>query len=234
LSDDKKKDAVAPPPTYVTFGAKKSLHARISEAPKKREQLENTFKGFINFQKVFLLPDCSGSMGGCFKLDMLKQACSTYLDNCLPANNAIGVASFPEQAFASPGTDYNHVRDLVNSLCATGGTPLGDAMHYILSEEQFTHAVIISDGDADNAEEVRTLANMFKEKRITCDCVHIGDSHGGEELLKYVAATTGGTYIKFTDVSSFGRSFAYLAPAKRGLLQQHKNPVALLGAAEVI
>lgn len=236
------------------FGANPSIHSRISNAAKVREEQAKAQASvggpkFINFGRIFIFPDASGSMAsaavdternyarsrGNFesRLDLLKKAVDSYLQNCNYAVNLVGVASFPEGAFSSPTGNYGIIRQLVNALEPTGSTPMAEAMGYCMEAETFSHGVLISDGCPDNQQEVIELAKLYKTKRITCDAVHIGSDKSGEELMKQVAEITGGAYIKFTDVSAFAKAFQYLSPAKRGLLNAHKNPVALLGAAEV-
>lgn len=242
------------PEGLTQFGVKPSIHSRIASAAAKREEqakLVNSVGGskFINFSRIFIFPDASGSMDGAAvesersyarskgtfetKLDLLKKAVDSYLQNCNCAINLVGVASFPEGAFASPSSDYTTLRQLVNTLTPDGSTPMADAMGYCFESEQFSHGVLISDGCPDNGPEVLSLAEQYKMKKITIDAVHIGNDRSGESLMKRVAEITGGAYIKFTDVSSFAKAFQFLAPAKRGFLQAHNNPVALLGAAEV-
>lgn len=239
------------------FGTKPSIHQRIAEGQRKREeqaQAQAKLGGtkFINFARIFIFPDSSGSMDGAAdeserayaraqrsgksyatRLDLLKQAVDSYLTNCNASVNLVGVASFPEGAFSEPTGDYSKLRSIVNELMPNGSTPMADAMGYCYETQTFSHGVLISDGCPDNAEGVLELAKLYKEKRITCDAIHIGSDKSGEGLMKQVAELTGGAYIKFTDVTSFAKSLSFLAPAKRGLLAASKNPVALLGAAEV-
>ena len=241
----------------TNFAAKPSIHSRIAAAEKIRaEQAATAAKlggtKFINFARIMIFPDSSGSMGsaaddsersyaraqrgsGNFqsRLDMLKLAVDTYLQNCNPSLNVVGVASFPEGAFSEPTPLYATIRTSVAALEPNGGTPMHDAMGYCIESVSFNHGVLISDGCPDNSEEVLSLAKLYKTKNVTCDAVHIGSDRSGESLMKQVAEITGGAYIKFTDVASFAKSFSYLAPAKRGILSASKNPVALLGAADV-
>ncbi len=156
------------------------------------------------------------------------------MDNCTPGVNAIGIASFPEQAYESPMMDYNIIRGVINTLEATGGTPLAAALNYVSQNESPTHAVVISDGESDDDRLAEEIAKQFQAKLVKIDTVHIGESTGGEELLKKIAEITGGIYVKFTDTVNFAKTFEYLSPRKRGLLTSSKNPVALLGAADVI
>lgn len=234
------------PDGAVRIGAKpNSLHARVAAKESGaigQPGLPTSFKNpLTNFGKIMFFADVSGSMGTSdsydrneeSKISLLRKAFSSYLDNCVPALNAVGIATFPEQAYEPPTTNHSMIRDLVNQLEATGGTPLAAALNYVEQNEPITHGVIISDGDADEPELSKEIATKFGTKLVKLDTVHIGSSTGGEELLKSIAEITGGIYVKFTDVNAFAKTFQYLSPAKRGLLTQSTNPVALLGAAEV-
>jgi Mg-chelatase subunit ChlD len=167
------------------------------------------------------------------KIELLRRAFDSYLNNCTAALNAVGLATFPEQAYEVPTQNYAELRNLIRQLIAEGGTPLAAAMNYVCENEPITHGVIISDGDADDRELPIAIAKKFASKLVKIDTVHIGSSSGGEALLKEIAEITGGIYVKFTDVNNFAKTFQYLSPAKRGLLTSSKNPVALLGAADV-
>lgn len=219
----------------INFGAK-GLHARVAQA-QNTPSLTNSSNRFINFNRIFILPDTSGSMDsvydGASASELSKQAIAEYLKNCNAALNAVGIASFPELVFVPPTNNHAVVLQECEKLSPTGGTPLAEAFGYILEEEQFTHAVIISDGDADSPTETLAIAKQYKAKNITVDTVHIGASQSGESLLKQIAETTGGIYVKFTDVHSFAKNFAYLTPAKRTQLLTSANPIALLGASDV-
>lgn len=240
------------PTGAVTFGAKVGLHQRVAQAQNAPAITNNGFAGFANMSKIMIFPDCSGSMASDVdngdsrasyraratsntKIDLLKDAVDKYLDDCSTLN-FVGVASFPEAVFESPTGDKMLIRKRVRELTATGSTPLSAAMGYVIDNEHITHGVIISDGVADSPEEAREVAKEYKQKGIKLDCVFIGDSGdtSGEQLLKDIAETTGGVYIKFSDVNSFAKSFQYLAPAKRSMLTQRGSAIAgLLGAAEV-
>jgi hypothetical protein len=242
------------PDGAVRLGTKPgSLHARVAykEAnPQLSVPGAPAFKNpFTNFQKIMFFADTSGSMASpdygdisnysckpqnnLSKIELLRRAFDGYLDNCAPAYNAVGIATFPEQAYEPPLANYAELRDIVRQLQASGGTPLAAAMNYVCENEPITHAVIISDGDADEQNLSVELAKRFAAKLVKIDTVHIGSSQGGEQLLKEIAEITGGIYVKFTDVTQFAKTFQYLSPAKRALLTSSKNPIALLGAADV-
>lgn len=242
MTTEEKKDDRVSINKPVNFGLK-GLHARVAN------RVNNPLVGgvatgvpggnarMVNFGKIFIFPDTSGSMSSFYDgktaLELLKTATEDYIKNCNPITNHIGVASFPEAVFIQPTGNHLAVVQEIKKLEPDGGTPLHEAFGYVLENEPMTHAVIISDGDADSPGEVEQLARAYKQKNITVDTVHIGNSHHGEELLKHIAEITGGIYIKFDNVTNFSKAFSFLSPAKRVQLLTSKNPVALLGAGEV-
>lgn len=241
--DETKPDVLVDTSKAVRLGTKTgSLHARVAAAANNPQAAIAvggvvTSSRFVNFARVFILPDTSGSMttryGTKTASDLSKDAIAAYLRDSNPILHAVGIASFPEAVYVVPTQDYNSITSACAELSPIGSTPLADAFGYILEEEKFTHAVIISDGDADVPDDCIALAHNYKAKAITVDCVHIGSSKGGEVMLKQIAEITGGIYIKFTDVTSFAKNFSFLTPAKRTQLLTSANPIALLGASEV-
>jgi uncharacterized protein with von Willebrand factor type A (vWA) domain len=110
-----------------------------------------------------------------------------------------------------------------------------EPLDYVLQEwTGVSHGIVISDGCPDVPEEVLRTAQAYKVKNIKLDAVHIGDKdEQGESLMKNIATITGGIYIKFTDVKAFADAFKFLTPKYRLQLTTSKDPIALLGAAEV-
>lgn len=220
------------PAGAVTLGAKMGIHQRVAQAKAAPLQPTNSFAGFANMSKIMIFLDSSGSMEGS-SISLLKDAVSKYLEDCGLANQ-VGVASFPEGVYESPTSNLQLIHQRVHELVAGGGTPLEAALGYVIDNEPLTHGVIISDGCANSPQECVEIAKEYKLKGIKLDTVHIGEDSHGEQLLKDIAEATGGIYVKFTDVTSFAKSFAYLAPKKRSLLTQKGVSIAgLLGAAEV-
>jgi hypothetical protein len=109
-----------------------------------------------------------------------------------------------------------------------------------------TRGLIISDGAANDWYNTYTYdqerrntnpyyndtVQKYIDAQIPVDCVHIGDSDSGEALLKYVATTTGGLFIKFKSTGNFAQAFKYLAPTYRAMLGDGKV-LLTFGADEV-
>ena len=203
---------------------------------------------FADMSSTVIFPDCSGSMSDIVdggygqergspephnKSYFCRQAVNTFIDNCFVGATKVGIASFPELVVIEPTHDLNAVKTAVQGIKPTGSTPMHEPLDFVLDEWPITHGIVVSDGYPDSREAVLDSAKRYKAKGIKVDAVHIGSDHGGEELMKALAETTGGIYIKFTDVKAFAESFKYLTPKHRLTLTTSKNPIALLGAAEV-
>jgi hypothetical protein len=203
--------------------------------------------------RIALLLDCSGSMSGSddynatvvkSKIDLLKDAMTGFVNACNFGDTALAIETFPsgdhsESEIGAKSTRvplttlHPFLMTSIMMLRAGGGTPMSAAMKYAVGTYSLTRAVIVSDGDADNATAAISEAATYKEAGIPCDTVHIGQSAGGEETLKEIARVTGGMFMKFTDVSSFAKNFRYLTPAFYAQLTSGSVTAAQLGAKEI-
>lgn len=183
--------------------------------------------------RIALALDCSGSMSGS-KMTNLKQAVNNFVDKCNAADTAIGIQTFgldDEQTYPLT-TSYMLVKITIDTLEAKGNTPLYKALTRIYEDMGITRAVLVSDGcPTDSFGE--GIVEQYKQSYIPIDCVHIGDSGGGEDVLKRIAEMTGGIYIKFTNVQALSNGLSYLTPNKRALLTSGQIDASLLGAKEV-
>lgn len=209
------------------------LHGRIASA-----KIESASLDVLTMpNRLGLMLDVSGSMQG-QKIDSLKDAMLTFVNDCNPNDTCVAIETFGDETpHLVPLTMVAEpvVMLSVMGLSANGGTPLHEAMQYVLGSYSITRGIIVSDGDADYDQKCRDLAAQYRDAEISVDCVHIGHSHGGEELLRYIAELTGGLFIKFTNVSQFAKSFAYLSPTKRSslMLCDDNTKRMLLGSDEV-
>lgn len=204
---------------------------------------------FADMSSTVIFPDCSGSMSDIVgppgyhkeriegeshdKSYFCRQAVNTFIDNCFVGATKVGIASFPELVVVEPTHDLNAVKLAAQAIEPTGSTPMHEPLDFVLDEWPITHGIVVSDGSPDDKGMVLEAAKRYKARGVKVDAVHIGADHDGEELMKALAETTGGIYIKFTDVKAFAESFKYLTPKHRLTLTTSKNPIALLGAAEV-
>jgi uncharacterized protein YegL len=244
---DKTKNTLAQP---VRLGSKmNSFHQQVAAGAKV--QLPTASAGtpsFADMSSTVIFPDCSGSMGDHVegssydrgergeahdKAYFCREAVKTFIDNCFVGATKVGLASFPELVVVEPTHDLAAVKHAAQQIEPTGSTPMHDPLDFVLDEWSPTHGIVISDGSPDDKNAVLEAAKRYKAKGVKVDAVHIGSDTGGEELMKALAETTGGIYIKFTDVKAFAESFKYLTPKHRLTLTTSKNPTLLLNAAEV-
>lgn len=184
--------------------------------------------------RIALLLDCSGSMTG-GKIQALRDACVSFVQGCNLGDTALALETFGDDANGRLALTCFEplLTTTIATLRATGGTPMADAMNYALRSYSLTRTVLVSDGEPDNETAAYAQASCYREAGLICDCVHIGNSTSGEEVLRRIAEMTGGQYIKFTDIAAFSRSFKYLTPAMYGMLSSGNVSAAELGAKEL-
>ena len=219
------------------------LHQKMQQA---KSQIDKNDPSTLP-NRIALMLDCSGSMAG-DKIQSLRDACTSYVQQCDFRDTALAIEAFPSgfsdwdeidqrRANATTRIALTSVQPFlmttVMSLNASGGTPLTEAMIYVLNTYSITRGIIVSDGDANNPYSAIESAKDYREAGIPVDCVHIGSSSQGEDTLQQIAELTGGKFIKFTDIASFGRSFKYLTPALYGSLTDGSASANLLGAKEI-
>jgi Mg-chelatase subunit ChlD len=203
------------------------LHARLTN-PQRAEALDPTTKP----NRIALMLDASGSMNG-DKNKSLQDACQSFVSACNFADTALAIETFgaePEIRVALTCQQPLLMMTMM-SIPAHGGTPMADALDYVLNSYSITRGVIVSDGQPDSESAAYSVADHYKAAEIPVDCVHIGHSSSGEACLKRIAEITGGHYIKFTDIASFAKNFKMLTPAFYAQLTS--GGAAALGAAEV-
>lgn len=199
--------------------------------------------------RLCLMLDRSSSMSG-GSLSLLKEAIDNFVSRCDFTNTSIAVETFPaslELGLCNVGV---MITSSVASIHASGNTPMRRCVESCLDKVPMTRGIIVSDGEAtdwrqeydeddgDGPEHMKksatdSLLDKYKKAAISIDCVHIGGSSSGEELLRRIAKETGGIYLKFTDVSAFSKGFSYLTPGYRAQLTDGSVSAEQLGANEV-
>ena len=252
---DEVKDKTKAPASLtqpVRLGSKlNAFHQQIAAGAKVQvpSATSTGTPSFADMSSTVIFPDCSGSTSDMVtdgrygdrgsekephnKSYFCRQAVNTFIDNCFIGATKVGLASFPELVVIEPTHDLNAVKIAAQAIEPTGSTPMHEPLDFVLDEWPITHGIVVSDGSPDSVQAVEDSARRYKAKGVKLDAVHIGSDHGGEATMKMIAETTGGIYIKFTDVKAFAESFKFLTPKHRLTLTTSKNPVALLGAAEV-
>jgi uncharacterized protein YegL len=186
--------------------------------------------------RLALMLDVSGSMGG-QKISSLRDAVTGFISACDFSDTSLAMEPFGDD-YPSPNrivltTLQPMLMTTAMMLQAEDSTPMARAMDYVLNTYSITRAVLVSDGEPDSTQACYDSALQYKEAGIMIDCVHIGDASSGEACLRSIAEITGGQYIKFTDVSSFSKSFKYLTPKFYAMLTSGNVIASDLGAKEL-
>jgi Mg-chelatase subunit ChlD len=186
--------------------------------------------------RIALVLDNSGSMSshdGCDKpkIELLKDAVGGFVNACDFADTALALYPIPINNNEVKLTNQGALIILSSlSLDASGGTPMGHTLNHLIQHEPVTRAVLISDGEA--TDDPWSAVYLFVKAEIPIDCIHIGNSRGGEETLQSIASRTGGKYLKFSDVQKLTGALKYLSPKYRALLSD-PSVAKLLGADEI-
>jgi hypothetical protein len=175
------------------------------------------------------------------KITALRDACTGFVNTCDYNTTSIGIEPFGDD-YPSPNrlgltTLHPILLTTIQMLRDEGSTPMSRALSFVLNTYPVTRVILVSDGEPDDAtygyRDTYEEASNYKQAGIPIDCVHIGTSQSGEACLRHIAETTGGQYIKFTDINSFSRSFKYLAPAYYAQLTSGSITAEQLGAKEL-
>jgi Mg-chelatase subunit ChlD len=186
--------------------------------------------------RLALMLDVSGSMDG-HKIASLRDAVTGFISACDFSDTSLAMEPFGDD-YPSPNrlvltTLQPMLMTTAMMLQACGSTPMAQALDYVLNTYSITRGVLVSDGEPDSTQACYDSAAQYREAGIMVDCVHIGDSTSGEACLRRIAELTGGQYIKFTDVTSFSKSFKYLTPKYYAMLTSGGVSASDIGAKEL-
>ena len=239
----KKPDATA----LISGGKLKSTATGFQQRVKKSQA--ETVDPATMPNRITLMLDKSGSMNDYEKdskrrIDLLKDAIENFVGRCNLNDTSVAIETFPPSIAVPLTSNRTILTSASYGLSASGNTPMRNCVESCLNKIPMTRGVIVSDGAAtdwndrfSNEEEDLKSADeillKYKEAGIPIDCVHISLGTSGEELLRRIAATTGGIFIKFTDVSAFAQAFGYLAPGFRAMLTDGRVSASDLGAREI-
>lgn len=221
---DESTKLIEKPGPKVGFAKRGSVADKLRQAAKA----EASYKS--QFEVIYLLLDCSGSMAtiddhkdGRRRDQILREAGKALLQEIDFSKNAIAIQSFPTKYInLKPQVQRFLCEDAMNKVCHAGGTPMADALRIAYDYKPLiSKAILVSDGEA-NDDPTKLVRERISANEGTSpfpiDCVHIGGEYGGEGTLKEIAKLTGGIFMKFTDMKKFSDSFKYLAPVYRAML----------------
>jgi Mg-chelatase subunit ChlD len=240
----KKPDATA----LISGGKLKSTATGFQQRVKKAQA--ETVDPATMPNRITLMLDKSGSMSEYEKdskrrIDLLKDAIENFVGRCNLNDTSVAIETFPPSIAVPLTSNRTILSSATYGLSADGGTPMRQCVVDCLGKIPMTRGVIVSDGAATDWREyfsneeddikgnVDEILLKYKEAGIPIDCVHISLGTSGEELLRRIASTTGGIFIKFTDVSAFAQAFGYLAPGFRAMLTDGRVSASDIGAREL-
>ena len=155
--------------------------------------------------------DDSGSMSG-QPFNDAKKAVAGFLAACSPLETSVAV--YPYSHEPKPLSNmFNVVTAYVNGISLGGSTPLWANLKQLLSCN-LTRGIIFSDGGPTDAETDEI--SIARDKRIPVDTVYIG--MGDSPVLRRIAESTGGIYLRFDNTTSFAKNLKYLSPKYVALL----------------
>lgn len=247
IKKDDKSGAIAPASSFVK-GKLKSVSSPFQQRARQAQSEAANADTLPN--RLTLMLDSSTSMadyakGRLSKMDLLHQAIDNFVGRCNLGDTAIAIETFPPSVELALTNISVHIVATASSVQPSGNTPLHECIERCLPKIPMTRGIVVSDGDAtdwgsywDRGKEepnhdADAILLKYKEAGIPIDTVHIGDSTGGEELLRKIAKLTGGIYCKFTDVGSFATAFAYLTPGYRAMLTSGRLTADEIGASEI-
>jgi Ca-activated chloride channel homolog len=144
----------------------------------------------VDEASVILVCDESGSMASTdvqpTRLVAAEAAANKFIDE-LPAKARVGAIAFSDapNTVEAPEVDHGAARAVINSQTAGGGTATGDALalalrllHAARAKHPPSAIVLLSDGAANEGEDVSTVARQAKADRVPIDTVALGTPGG--------------------------------------------------------
>lgn len=212
-----------------------SLAAKLAAAKQTNSLASDNLLDFKTYpNRIVIAVDDSGSMSSHMmagqtltevnqpktRMETAKLACESFLQVCNPSDTVLGMYTISTSIDKSLNWNYTEVTNLVKELSAMGGTPTFETLQRIITKENVTRVVLISDGHSYSYSVDQTVLTQYKTKNVIIDAVFIGskDDTSGIREMQTIAGTTGGQFIHFTDAKDFASKFKYLAPAYYGML----------------
>ncbi|HEY6797931.1 MAG TPA: von Willebrand factor type A domain-containing protein [Kineosporiaceae bacterium] len=174
--------------------------------------------------------DVSGSMGDPGKLDMVKRALQSFLDQVRPTDS-VAIVTFDDQAHVvramTPVRERADLRAAVDRLEAGGDTNLeaGLVQGYRVARQGFrqgmtNRVVLLSDGLANTGDtEAAPILDRVRDeaaKQITLLGVGVGNDYG-DRLMEQLADHGDGFVVYVSDEGAARRTFVQTLPAARSV-----------------
>jgi Ca-activated chloride channel homolog len=192
----------------------------------------------VDEASVVLVSDESGSMASTdvqpTRLAAAEAAANTFIDQ-LPAKARVGAIAFSDapNTVQAPETDHAAARAVINSQTANGGTATGDALALALrllhsgrAKHPPSAIVLLSDGAANEGQDVSTVARQAKADKVPIDTVALGTPGGtlpnpdplgpplavppDPQLMAQIAALSGGRSFNAQSADELGSIYKRL------------------------
>lgn len=235
-------------PFVLLFGASTCLVLLFAQVRLDRGQRSATVVLAIDVSDSMLATDVKPD-----RFTAAKAAATSFLDE-VPEGFRVGVVTFAGVAstVAEPGEDRAVVADIIDGLTPSRGTVIGDGLSKALdvveseraSEPELPAAVVLlSDGaDTGSVVEPDEAAARALEMTVPVFTVAIvgdveddtGTKGGDTELLRSIAATTGGALSTAASAGELGQVYDRLGARLTSDLAVGSSATPLLAAAAVL
>jgi len=186
---------------------------------------------------IVVLIDISGSTqvfsGGAIVVDIEKAMALGVVDD-LSGKNKVAVVAFNDQAYVVSDLNYlvksrNEVHDKISRLTTFGTTQmaagLSKAFEILQNTQGSKNVILLSDGCAHDQDEVYSYARSFDSKGIKIYTITVGESNQCDEVMKRLAASTGGIYFQSQNAKKVKILFGETTEQER---KQDKYPIVIL------
>lgn len=143
---------------------------------------------------VYLVVDCSGSMGEGNKLNQAKRGALNFAKDALAKGYLTGLIQFESSAthLCEPQREISVLRRYLENICLGGGTNMTEAIYLatqkLLKRVRFRVMVIATDGMPNNTMAALDAAQKAKKDGI--DIIAIGTDDADQKFLQKLASRT--------------------------------------------
>lgn len=184
-------------------------------------------------EALALILDNSASMGMrdltafTSRMESVKLAVRSLLDEANPATSRIAVISFSERPRSRvPLTNnYTMVRDGLNQIEPHSCTQIEPALRMgndilLLQDVKLRRMIVLSDGEAQDALNALAWAESAKQSDSLpiIDTIYFSDTDYGKELMVKLAEISGGKFYYAQNAKQLATTFKQLEAKTRGLL----------------
>jgi Ca-activated chloride channel family protein len=197
-----------------------------------------SYSASVDEASVMLVSDESGSMASTdvqpTRLAAAETAANTFIDQ-LPGKARVGAIAFSDapNTVQAPVVDHAAARAVINSQTANGGTATGDALAQALrllhggrAKHPPSAIVLLSDGAANEGQDVSTVARQAKADKVPIYTVALGTPGGtlpnpdpfgpplavppDPQLMAQIAALSGGRSFDARSADELGSIYKRL------------------------